>query len=160
MPALANPRHEKFVRNYVKTFNAGLSYRLAGFQSIAENAAYANASRLIRHDKVKRRLDELRRYVGRKSEASALSLALELDESRKLALELGQCAAAIQATMGKAKLLGLLVERREVGGAGAFDKAETLRLIEARHGSEAAEMLRRALGESTGQVPKSDEPAG
>lgn len=33
----------------------------------------------------------------------------------------GQASAAVQATMDKAKLTGLIVDRREVGGGGEFD---------------------------------------
>ena len=45
----------------------------------------------------------------------------ELEEARKLALKLGQASAAVQCSMGKAKICGLIVDRREVGEAGAFD---------------------------------------
>ena len=37
----------------------------------------------------------------------------ELDEARSLALSLGQAGAAVAASMGRAKLCGLLVDRRE-----------------------------------------------
>ena len=33
----------------------------------------------------------------------------------------GQASAAVAATMGKARLLGLIIDRREVGEVGAFD---------------------------------------
>jgi hypothetical protein len=91
-----------------------------------------------------------------------MSLALELDESRRLALELGQCAAAISATMGKARLLGMLVEKREVGAPGAFTKAEALDDIERKHGREVRDMLARALGDvgsSAGELPTPNEKA-
>ena len=37
----------------------------------------------------------------------------ELDEARSLALSLGQAGAAVAASMGRAKLCGLLIDRRE-----------------------------------------------
>ena len=40
---------------------------------------------------------------------------------RKLALKRGQPSAAVQASMGKARILGLIIDRREVGYLGAFD---------------------------------------
>jgi hypothetical protein len=49
------------------------------------------------------------------------SLLEELEVARQLAMQKGQASAAVQATMGKAKLTGLIVDRREVGGAGEFD---------------------------------------
>jgi hypothetical protein len=138
--------------------NASQAYELAGYTA-NPGAKRASACRLLTNRNVKRRLDELRKAVGRKSEASAMSLALELDESRRLALELGQCAAAIAATMGKAKLLGLDVKRVEIGGAGAFDRAEMLRLVAERHGADVAEMLARMIdvGSSPAGLP-TDEP--
>jgi hypothetical protein len=48
-------------------------------------------------------------------------LLSELEEARQLALKHRQPSAAVQATMGKAKILGLIIDRREVGEAGAFD---------------------------------------
>ncbi|MGA8954468.1 MAG: hypothetical protein WB503_03635 [Pseudolabrys sp.] len=52
---------------------------------------------------------------------SVASLLGELEEARQLALKLGQASAAVAATMGKAKIRGLIIDRREVGEAGAFD---------------------------------------
>jgi hypothetical protein len=49
----------------------------------------------------------------------------ELDEARKLAIENGQLSAAVAATIGKAKVAGLIVERKEAGEPGEF---EALRL--------------------------------
>ena len=46
---------------------------------------------------------------------------IESPRARKLALKRGQPSAAVQATMGKAKILGLIIDRREVGEVGAFD---------------------------------------
>ena len=48
-------------------------------------------------------------------------LRLRVETARLLALKLGQASAAVAATMGKAKILGLIIDRREVGDVGAFD---------------------------------------
>jgi hypothetical protein len=52
------------------------------------------------------------------------------EEARKLALRLGQASAAVAATMGKAKILGLIIDRREVGDVGAFDGFTDEQLVE------------------------------
>jgi hypothetical protein len=57
-----------------------------------------------------------------------------------LALKRGQASAAVQCTMGKAKILGLIIDRRKVGDVGAFDGFTDEQLIE-----EAAR-LARSLG--------------
>jgi hypothetical protein len=45
----------------------------------------------------------------------------DLEEARQRAIDLKNPSAEISATMGKAKILGLIIDRREVGEAGAFD---------------------------------------
>ena len=57
-----------------------------------------------------------------------------------LALKRGQASAAVQCTMGKAKILGLIIDRRKVGDVGAFDGFTDEQLVE-----EAAR-LARSLG--------------
>jgi len=47
-----------------------------------------------------------------------------------LGVALGQASAAVQCTMGKAKILGLIIDRREVGDAGAFDHLTDEQLME------------------------------
>jgi hypothetical protein len=44
-----------------------------------------------------------------------------LEEARELALDKGNPTAVVSATMGMARVLGLIIDRREVGEAGAFD---------------------------------------
>ena len=56
------------------------------------------------------------------------------------ALKRGQASAAVQCTMGKAKILGLIIDRREVGDVGRFDGFTDEQLVE-----EAAR-LARSLG--------------
>jgi hypothetical protein len=60
--------------------------------------------------------------------------------ARKLALKNRQAPAAVQASMGKARILGLIIDRREVGDPGAFDGFTDEQLVE-----EAAKRA-RALG--------------
>jgi len=44
-----------------------------------------------------------------------------LEEARKLAAEINQPSAAVAATLGKAKVAGLIVDRKEVGKPGEFE---------------------------------------
>jgi hypothetical protein len=64
-------------------------------------------------------------------------LLSELEEARKLALKRGQASAAVAATMGKAKICGLIIDRREVGDVGKFDSWTNEQLVE-----EATRMAR------------------
>ena len=56
-----------------------------------------------------------------------------------LGVALGQASAAVQCTMGKAKILGLIIDRREVGDAGAFDHLTDEQLME--EAKKRAELL-------------------
>jgi hypothetical protein len=53
-----------------------------------------------------------------------------LETERLLALKLGQASAAWQAAISKAKILALIIERREVGDGGAFDGFTDEQLVE------------------------------
>jgi hypothetical protein len=50
--------------------------------------------------------------------------------ARQLALKRGQASAAAQCSIGKAKILGLIIDRREVGDVGAFDHLSDDELVE------------------------------
>ena len=54
-----NVKQEAFCLYYAKTGNATESYKKAGYQAKTENAICANATRLLRNDKVQERLKEL-----------------------------------------------------------------------------------------------------
>lgn len=57
MPALENPRWERFCHEYLKSGNATAAYQAAGYKRTP--SATANAARLITNDKIKDRLSEL-----------------------------------------------------------------------------------------------------
>jgi hypothetical protein len=58
-------------------------------------------------------------------------LLAELEEARQMALDKNQPSAAVSASIGKARVLGLIIDRREVGDAGAFDDMTDKELISA-----------------------------
>jgi hypothetical protein len=68
------------------------------------------------------------------------SILAELEEARLYAIEWKQSSGAWQAAMAKAKILGLVIDRREVGDVGAFDGLTDEQLI------EKAARLARSLG--------------
>lgn len=76
------------------------------------------------------------------------SLVDELDEARVLALASAQPSAAISATVSKAKLVGLMVDRKETGMPGDFAAASETQVLErvrAELGDAAAALLAQAL---------------
>lgn len=101
---------EKFCLAYVETANAAESYRIA---YNTENMATATIGRegynTLQKPQVQARLEELRKKVMERHEITVDTLLAELEEARKAALDADtpQTSAAVSATMGKAKLLGL-----------------------------------------------------
>ena len=112
-PSLLNARQEAFARNIAEGLCQREAYRSAGYAPTSDNATDANASRLLRHDKVQSRVRELQAAQAEASQITAERLLAELEEARSLALSLGQAGAAVAASMGRAKLCGLLIDRRE-----------------------------------------------
>ena len=132
MGTLANPRHEKFARLVwaasAKDYRRALAYLAAGYRAKLDLSdpsrswpADQAASRLAKSVKVKARIQEIAAMAAKRHEISEDSLLEELEQARLAALENQQASAAVAATMGKAKLCGMLVERKEAGKPGDFD---------------------------------------
>jgi phage terminase small subunit len=60
------------------------------------------------------------------------SITMELEEARRMALDTTQPSAAITASMGKAKLHGLIVEKAEIAGKDGGPVRFTLALGDAK----------------------------
>ena len=132
MGPLRNPRHEKFARLVwaasAKDYRRALAYLAAGYRAKLDLSdpsksypADQAASRLAKNVKVKARIQEIAAMAAKRHEISEDSLLEELEQARLAALENQQASAAVAATMGKAKLCGMLVERKETGKPGDFD---------------------------------------
>jgi hypothetical protein len=149
MPALTNPRHERFARAFMKCGVAARAYLKAGYQPVTRSGLDAAACRLARSRKVKVRINELRQQMADRNRITVDSLLQDLADDRKLARDLGQPSAAIAATQLSAKLVGLLVERKEQGQPGDFaglqSAAEVLALVKTELGDETAALLAAAL---------------
>ena len=121
----------------------------AGFKPTTRNALDVSACQLLRRPKVKARIWELQTQIARRSAVTLDTLLDDLEAARERAHELGQPSAAIAATMGKARLLGLLVDRREHGAPGEFaptlTAAEVLERVREVLGDAAADALDVAL---------------
>ncbi|QTH19774.1 hypothetical protein HRJ34_15515 [Rhizorhabdus wittichii] len=111
---LNNARWEKFAQERAKGKSVDKSYVMAGFKANSGNAARLNGN-----ERVRARIAELQQRTAEKATTTAADIARQLDEDRDFAREHRQGAAAVSATMGKAKVLGLIVERHggPTGGA-------------------------------------------
>ncbi|MCP3444194.1 terminase small subunit [Bradyrhizobium sp. CCGUVB14] len=128
MPALKNTKHEFFCHQIIEAARfgrtQGQAYSRAGFKADGA-AAEANASRLLRNANIQARLAELGAPAARRVRATVDTLADQLDEVFAGASGDRQWGAAGSAAALKAKLLGLMRDRLEVGTPGSFDDCKT-----------------------------------
>lgn len=108
MPVLANARHERFAQELAKGKSAAAAYEAAGYKG--DRTA---ASRLSTNVNVRERLAELQGKAAEKAVVTVEDIARQLDEDRAFARTNGAASAMVAATMGKAKVLGLIVEKAE-----------------------------------------------
>lgn len=112
-------KQERFCMVYVETGNASEAYRQAyNAENMKEASINVNASKLLTDAKIALRIKELKSGHTKRHELTIDDLVKQLEEARQvaLALENPQCSAAISATMGTAKLLGLIVDKNETTG--------------------------------------------
>lgn len=102
---LSNPKHEKFAQSIARGLSQEKAYIEAGF---CKNGARQNASRLITNDNILRRVKEIQNDTQLRNNIEIDDIIDELEKTRKLAMALGQCHSAFLASMGKARLLGLV----------------------------------------------------
>src|SRR5262249_46927437 len=126
MPPLPNQRQERFVRALVQGKSTSEAYEFAGYRPNR-----GNATRLKTNEVVQRRISELQQRAARRSEITLNSILEDIEEDRALARELGQTATAMQGNALKAKLKGYMVDRKEVGGPGAFEAMDAEQLTAA-----------------------------
>lgn len=104
------PKQENFCLAYLETGNASEAYRRAyDADGMTPDSVNRKAKEVVDNVKIAARLEELREPVMRRHNVTVDSLIAELEEARQAALsaETVQSAAAVGATMGKAKLCGL-----------------------------------------------------
>lgn len=102
-----NPKQEEFCQLFVKTGEAGESYRIAYKSKASKDSLYVAASKLRKQDKISLRIDEIRKDLALSKRIGLDDLLNELEEARNIAIEEKTASSAVAATMGKAKLLGL-----------------------------------------------------
>ncbi|MCI0598715.1 MAG: hypothetical protein L0Y60_04210 [Beijerinckiaceae bacterium] len=117
MPALANPKWEKFARLRAEGKNIEEAYGGAGYKNSqlrkggTWNGWRSGSSLMAKRPEVKARIAELLESLARKTEITLERATEMLIEDRQLAYDLKQASAAVSASCSIAKLHGLMVER-------------------------------------------------
>lgn len=126
MPILDNVRHELFAQQMAKGVGQADAYIAAGYK-VSESATPAAASRLWSDPAVRARVDELKGAAAERTEITIHDIANQLDEDRTFAKECKAPGSCVAATLGKAKVLGLLPDKVEHTGkdGGPIETAST-----------------------------------
>lgn len=115
------PKQEKFCQKYLETGNASEAYRQAyNAKNMKPEAINVNASKLLANTKIALRVETLQNATVKRHEITVDDLIRELEEARIAALtcETPQSSAAVAATLGKGKLLGMDKQVIEHTGSG------------------------------------------
>lgn len=108
MPALDNPRHERFAQELAKGKTADEAYQTAGYKPNRGNATTLKANQSVLD-----RVAEIKDRGAVRAEITLQTLMEEAAEIQAAAMKANQHSAAIAALTAKAKLAGLWVERSE-----------------------------------------------
>ena len=114
---------EKFCLAYMETSCAAEAYRRSyNIENMIASGVGREAWIVLQKPQVQARIAELREVVMERHQITIDTLLAELEEARQKAMnaETPQASAAVSATMGKAKLLGLdkqIIEHTGPGGS-------------------------------------------
>ena len=122
MSTQLTPKQERFCQLYLELGNASEAYRqVYAVLNSKPSTVHRRAKALLDHAKIRKHLTELKQQHQQRHQLSVDSLIAELEEARLAALSPVkgriQVTAAIAATMGKARLVGLDKQVTELTGA-------------------------------------------
>ncbi len=113
------PKQEAFALAYVETGNASEAYRRAyNAGNMKPETVNRRAKEAMKHGPITARIKELKAATVERHVLTVDDILSELEEARALAAggEKPQPAAMVAASMGKAKLLGMLTDKMEHSG--------------------------------------------
>lgn len=109
------PKKEKFAQKYLELGNASEAYRQSyNAENMSESTVWNEASKLLKNPEVAARVEEGQEKARKLHEVTLESITKELEEARLLAVKEKQSASAVSASMGKAKLHGLVTDKKEI----------------------------------------------
>ena len=107
------PKQADFIALYLETQNASEAYKRAYNSTGKPNTIHRKASELLKHPEVKKELELLQAHAKEQNKITLDKVVDELEEARQIAKQSGNAAAMVSATLGKAKVLGLVVDKQE-----------------------------------------------
>jgi hypothetical protein len=156
MPALPNPRYEKFAQALARGAPATAAYVQAGYKANAGNASTLKANQSVSKRVAELQEEQLALHQQATVEAAANakvtieSLIAEAEAARAKAMaEKGGAAAAVSALTAKAKLAGMWREKVDQHNTGtpAYERIERT-IVEHHTGSDASDYRERTTDET------------
>ncbi len=125
------PKQQRFSQLYIELGNASEAYRQSyDAARMKPETINRNAKALLDNNKIAARVAELQAEHRARHNITIDSLTDDLEKDRQLAHKAAQAGAAVSATLGKAKLHGLLKDQVEASGpAGGPIDLPLLRLL-------------------------------
>lgn len=106
-------KQEKFCQGVAKGLTYSDAYRQAyNAEKMKPETINKRAYELLKNGYVTGRIDELKEMALSRHNIKVDDIIEELEDARNIARELGQSSAMVSASMGKAKLLGLVVDKK------------------------------------------------
>lgn len=114
MPQLDNPQHERFCQSVASGKSHKDAYIRAGYKLPKDDRGAGNATRMAKRPHIAARIKEIQAHQAARIGVTVDKLVAQLDRMYNLAAKVKHPAAGVGAVMGKAKLLGLIIEKAEV----------------------------------------------
>jgi phage terminase small subunit len=111
------PLQERFAVEYMKhNGDASAAFRAANPICLKwkPQTVWCRANKMLAKGQVKARIDQFRAEAAKRNEVTVDSLAKELDEAAQLARDIGQPGVVVSAVLTKARMYGLIVDRKEI----------------------------------------------
>ena len=107
------PKQADFVRLYFELGNASEAYKRAYNSHAKPNTLHRKANELLKHPVIKKEVQTMQAQARERNQVTIDNVVDELEEARQIAKQSGNAAAMVSATLGKAKVLGLVVDKQE-----------------------------------------------
>lgn len=107
------PKQADFVRWYFELGNASEAYKRAYNSHAKPNTLHRKANDLLKHPVIKAEVKAMQDQARERNQVTIDNVVNELEEARQIAKQSGNAAAMVSATLGKAKVLGLVVDKQE-----------------------------------------------
>ena len=107
------PKQAEFVRWYFELGNASEASKRAYNSKAKPNTLHRKANDLLKHPTIKAEVITMQDQARARNRVTIDNVIAELEEARQTAKQVGNASAMVSATMGKAKVLGLVVDKQE-----------------------------------------------